>query len=120
MVAALGLLTAVVVGWASRGSAVAGVDVPSTTVSHGVGAHAAAARQHFRADSPLDHKSAKSAWMTRERPPSWPRLSAVSVGSALPNSLAASGVPPDVTRSTAPAGMRANRDTLTQFCIARL
>ncbi|WP_077081791.1 hypothetical protein [Mycobacterium numidiamassiliense] len=117
--AALGLFTAVVVGWASRETAVAGVALPAPR-SHHASEQADVASQHLHSDSPLDHQSTKTAWLTRERPPTWPRLSPVSVWSPLPGSLATSGVPPDIARSTAPAAMRANRDTLTQFCIARL
>jgi hypothetical protein len=119
-VAVLAFFAAVVVGWSSCGTAVAGLALPqAATSSHEGGERAAAPSQHFRSDSPVDHPSVKNAWMTRERPPSWPRLAPVAVWS-LPNSLAAAGVPPDVIHSTAPAAKRANRDTLTQFCIARL
>jgi hypothetical protein len=117
----LAFFAAVVVGWSSCGTAVAGLALPHAAAAAPAGGErATTAGQHIRGDSPVDHQSAKNAWMTRERPPSWPRVAPVAAWLTMPKSLAASGVPPDLVHSTAPAANRANRDTLTQFCIARL
>jgi hypothetical protein len=128
LVAALGVFTAVVTGWAARGSSVAGAALPQpATVSQGAHAgpaqsaeRAAAAGHSLRSDSPTNQKFTKNAWMTRERPPTWPRLAPEAVWSPLPASLVASGVPPGNAHSGTPAPAEVDRDLLTHLCVARL
>jgi hypothetical protein len=72
--------------------------------------------------SPTHQKPTKNAWMTRDRPPSWNRLSSQSVWSPLPASFAAglaSGFDPDGAHFGAPPTALGGRDILTQLCVAR-
>ena len=123
LVAALCVFTAVVTGWAARGSTVAGVALPPlATVSHAApvaGERAAPASDSFHSGSSVDQKFAKNAWMTRERPPTWPRLAPEAVWSALPASLATSGVPPGDAHLGTPVPAPVGRDLLTHLCVAR-
>ena len=125
LVAALGVFTAVVTGWAARGSTAAGVALPPpATASHA--AHVERADQHaapaanFRSAAPLDQKFTKNAWMTRERPPTWPRLAPDAVWSPVPASLATSGVPPGDPHPGTATPALVDRDLLTHLCVARL
>jgi hypothetical protein len=133
--AALSMFAAVTTGWASRGSAVAAAAVPqppalSQATHAGVNAgHVQLAdRPHptsylVHGSSPTHQKPTKNAWMTRDRPPSWNRLSSQSAWSPLPASFAArglaSGPDPGGAQFGASPAARAGRDILTQLCIAR-
>jgi hypothetical protein len=123
VVAALGVFAAVVTGWAARGSAVAGVALPQLA-AQSQQAHAAQPAEHapvsLHRDAPVDEKVTTNAWMTRERPPTWPRLTPDAVWSPLPPSLAASGVPPDNVASVPPTPALAGRDLLTHLCVTRV
>ena len=113
-------LFAVITGWASRGSAVIEVALPQpAALSQGAHAHVGehSARQLSHTDSPVHQNF--YAWMTRERPPEWPRVTPESVWSPVPTSLVAWGVPPDNTHSTACPAL-ADPDLLTLLCVARL
>jgi hypothetical protein len=57
--------------------------------------------------------------MTRDRPPTWTRLTAQSLKTPLPASFVASVLAPGGARPRAPAAIRADRDILTQLCVAR-
>src|ERR1700741_185567 len=100
VVVALGLFAAVTTGWAARASSLAGAGPPPpaglSQVAQHAGEHARPighVAQGFSSGSPHRHqKPTKNAWMTRDRPPTWNRLSAQSVSSPLPASFAASGV----------------------------
>jgi hypothetical protein len=133
--AALSVFAAVTTGWASRGSAVAAAAVPqppalsqATHVGVNAGHVQFADRPHpmsyfVRGFSPTHQKPAKNAWMTRDRPPSWNRLSSQSVWSPLPASFdargLASGFDPGGAHLGAPPAALADRDVLTQLCVAR-
>jgi hypothetical protein len=128
LAAALCVFTAVVTGWAARGSALAGVALPQlATASHEAqagpapaGEHATEAGHSFHSDAPLGQKFTKNAWMTRERPPTRPQLAPDAVWSPLPASLAASGVPPGSADPGDPTPALVDRDLLTHLCVARL
>jgi hypothetical protein len=120
ILAALSLF-AVITGWASRSSALIDVAPPQpAALSQGAHAHVGehAESRQSRTDSPVHQNF--TAWMTRERPPEWPRVTPESVWSPAPNSLAAWGVPPGNTHSTARPVALADRDLLTLLCVARL
>jgi hypothetical protein len=136
VVAALGILAAVTTGWASRASSVAGTALTQPAALSQVALHVGANPDHvhigaqsrpishvahgFSSGSPQKHqKPTKNAWMTRDRPPTWNRLSAQSVRSPLPASFATSGFQPGGARSGAPAAARADPDVLTQLCVSR-
>jgi len=127
IVAALSLFAAVITGWASRGSTVAGLAVPQTAaLSQGahVGVNVGRAQLGDRSQStsnlghdssPTHQKPTKNAWMTRDRPPSWTRLEPQSVRSPLPASFADLGIQLRDAHSSAPAAVAADRDILTQL-----
>jgi len=82
--AALGLFAAVTTGWATRGLALAwGTQPQQVALSQGI-AHVASP-----APTPTHQTPTKHAWMTRDRPPTWTRLSSQSVWSPLPDSFGA-------------------------------
>jgi hypothetical protein len=138
IVAALSLFTAVTTGWALRGSALAQIAGPlpaAWQVTH-VGVNVAHSQPDAQpgdpsqpasylthGTSPTHQKPTKHAWMARERPQTWTRLSAQSDWSALPASFAprgpAFGVQPGGTHSAAPAAAPTDRDLLTQLCVDR-
>jgi hypothetical protein len=129
------MFAAVTTGWASRDSAIAAAAVPqppalSQTTHAGVNAgHVQLGDQPHptsylvHGSSPTHQKPTKNAWMTRDRPPSWNRLSSQSAWSPLPASFAARGLAsgPDSggAQFGAPPTALAGRDILTQLCIAR-
>jgi hypothetical protein len=130
-VAALSLFTAVTTGWASRGAMLAQVAAPlPAALSHGthVGVNVGHARLGDRSQptsdlahgsSPTHQKQTKNAWMTRDRPPTWTRMSPNSIWSPLPASFAASEFRLAGTHSAAPVADLADQDILTQLCVAR-
>lgn len=61
-----------------------------------------------------------SMWMTKERPPTWNRLSPQSALSPMPMTFSPVRVAPYDAQSRAPATIPADRDTLTRLCIARV
>jgi hypothetical protein len=133
--AALSLFTAVTAGWAGRGSVVAATAAPRPAASSQAN-HAGANAGHVQlgdrphatsylvyGSSPTHQKPAKNAWMTRDRPPSWNRLSSHSVWSPLPASFTPRGLAPGFgpggAHFGAPPAALADRDILTQLCVAR-
>jgi hypothetical protein len=134
IVTALSLFTAVTTGWAARGSMHAQVAAPlPAALSQGthVGVNVGHAQLSDRSQptsflahgsSPMHEKPNKTAWMTRDRPPTWTRLSPQSVWSPLPASFApcelALGFQPGAD-SGAPAAALADQDILGQLCVAR-
>jgi hypothetical protein len=120
IVAALSLF-ALITGWASQSSALIEVAPPQpAALSQGahahVGEHSASRQSHT--DSPVHQNF--NAWITRERPPEWPRVTPESVWSPVPTSLVVRGVPPGNTHSTAGPAALADWDLLTLLCVARL
>ncbi|WP_374022113.1 hypothetical protein [Mycobacterium sp. HNNTM2301] len=131
IVAALSVFCAMTAGWASRGTAVAGLGPPQQAVSQEA-AHAgvdparahtrdiSTAAQHFSSDSaPTHHGTVKNAWMTRDRPPTWARSSPPSLGSPLPPSFTAAAFRLPRPPSRAPGAVPPDRDLLAQLCVAR-
>ncbi|CAM4070509.1 hypothetical protein MYSE111917_08970 [Mycobacterium senriense] len=66
-----------------------------------------------------NHKPFRSAWMTKERPLTWNRLSPQSVLMPAPLSLTPTGFTCAGTQPRAPAATAPDRDILTRICIAR-
>jgi hypothetical protein len=64
-------------------------------------------------------KPFRTTWMTKDRPPTWGRSSPQSVLSPVPLSFTPLGFHPEGTQTRAPAAVRADRDILTQLCVAR-
>ncbi len=116
VVAALSLFTAVTTGWALRGSTLAQIAGPLPAAWQAT--HAAA-----HSSSPTHQMPTKHAWMARERPQSWNRLSQASDWSALPASFDPCGpavaAPPGGIHSRAPAATPSGRDISTNLCIDR-
>lgn len=131
IVAALSLLTAVTTGWASRGTMLAQVASPlPAALSHAN--HADVNTGHVQpgdrtqpasylahGSSPTHQKQTKNAWMTRDRPPTWTRVSPHSTWSLLPASFAVSEFQPPGAPCGAPVTDFAGQDILTQLCVAR-
>jgi hypothetical protein len=63
-------------------------------------------------------KPFRSAWMTKERPLTWNRLSTHSVLTPAPLSFTPIGFAPGA-QSRAPATIAPDRDILTEICVAR-
>jgi len=133
ILAALSVSAAVTTGWASRGPAAAAAAHPPalSQVTH-AGANAGQVQHGDRAgptsylvhgSSPTHQKPTKNAWMTRDRPPSWNRLSSQTAWSPLPASFAAwalaSGFDPGGAHFGATPTALADRDILTQLGVAR-
>lgn len=78
----------------------------------------AAARSSAPANK-TNQKPFRSAWMTKERPLTWNRLSPQSVLTPAPLSFTPTGFAPDGTQARAPAAIASDRDILTRFCVAR-
>lgn len=89
------------------------------------GRHAALSRPALAVSQPTApaNKTKKEpfrrAWMTKERPLTWNRLSAQSVLTPVPLSFTPIGFAPGGARSRAPAASAFDRDTLTELCVAR-
>lgn len=66
-----------------------------------------------------NNKPIRRAWVTKERPLSWNRLSAHSVLTPAPLSFTPIGSTPGGARSRAPAAMASDRDILTEICVTR-
>ena len=135
IVAALSLFGAVTTGWAARGSVFATAALPQpAALSHGT----PTAGVDFGYLQPDDHsqptslfarsatsgnsthqKPTKNTWMTRDRPSTWTPLWPQTVRSRLTASFAMSGCPPGTARVVAPPSAPADRDILTQLCVAR-
>jgi hypothetical protein len=64
-------------------------------------------------------KPFRSAWMTKERPLMWNRLSPQSVLTPAPLSFTPIGFAPGGTQPRAPAAIPSERDILTRICVAR-
>ncbi|HEX5257132.1 MAG TPA: hypothetical protein VFW69_25275 [Mycobacterium sp.] len=61
----------------------------------------------------------RRAWMTKERPLTWNRLSAQSVLTPAPLSFTPIGFAPGGPQTRAPAAIASDRDILTEICVAR-
>ena len=66
-----------------------------------------------------NEKPFHSTWMTKDRPSTWSRLSPQSVLSPVPIAFIPLGFQPERAQPRAPAAVRADRDILTQLCVAR-
>ena len=136
IVAGLSLFAAVTTGWAARGSLLAGAALPQSAALSQETLHVGVNAGHVRVDhqsqlishvaygfssgsSQTPQKPTKNAWMTRDRPPTWARLSPQSLRSPLPASFAALGFQPGRAQSRAPAAVCADQDILTELCVAR-
>lgn len=64
-------------------------------------------------------KPFRSAWMTKERPLTWNRLSTQSVLTPAPASFTPIGFAPGGTQSRAPAAIAPVKDILAETCVAR-
>lgn len=115
IVAALGVFCAVTAGWASRGTA-------NLSPQPAAGVNVARAQAHnatpaASGSSPTHHKTTKTAWMTRDRPPTWARSAPQSIGSPLPFVPAVFRLPR--APSAAPGALEPDRDLFTRLCVAR-
>ncbi len=64
-------------------------------------------------------KPFRSAWMTKERPLTWNRLSTQSVLTPAPLSFTPIGFAPGGAQSRAPAAIAPAKDILAETCVAR-
>lgn len=64
-------------------------------------------------------KPFRNAWMTKERPSTWNRLSVQSVLMPVPLSFTPIGFAPGDAQSRAPTAVATDRDILTSICVAR-
>lgn len=89
------------------------------------GRHAALSRGALAVSQPsvpankTNKKPFRRAWMTKERPLTWNRLSAQSVLTPVPLSFTPIGFAPGGARSRTPAAIASDRDILTEICVAR-
>ena len=135
IVAAMSLFVALIAGSSLRprfsAAALPGM-AGWTPGTHEVQAHAVQLQLHAAAppisrldgglspgSTPINKKPFHSMWMTRDRPNSWPHLSAQLDWLALPASFAASKFQPDGTPCAASAAASDNRDNLNQLCVIR-
>lgn len=79
----------------------------------------AAARSSSAPANNTHQKPFRSAWMTKERPPTWNRLSPQSVLTPAPLSFTPIGFAPVGSHPRAPAAIAPDRDILTLICVAR-
>lgn len=95
----------------------------SAGLTHGrlaaLGQPAAAAERFGAPANKTNRKPLHSAWMTKERPLTWNRMSAQSVLTPVPLSFTPIGFAPAGAQSRAPASIPSDRDILTQICVAR-
>lgn len=129
--AALGVFIALVTGsWLRPNFAAAAPPEPAAWSAATVGTHAGlthdrpvvgrAALAAARSSAPANkNKPFRSAWMTKERPLTWNRLSPQSVLTTAPSSFTPIGFAPGGTQPRAPAAIASDRDILTRICIAR-
>ncbi|OSC23410.1 hypothetical protein B8W69_24180 [Mycobacterium vulneris] len=129
--AALGVFIALVTGlWVRPNFAAAAPPEPAAWSAATVGAQAgltherpvAIGRAAARSSAPANQthtKPFRSAWMTKERPLTWNRLSPQSVLTPAPLSFTPTGVAPGGTQPRAPAAVTPDRDILTRICVAR-
>jgi hypothetical protein len=127
IVAALGLFAAVTTGWASRGLAPGDVRLPQPA-AFSLGDHpqptshldhGSSSDCDFSSDfAPPHQKPTKNAWMTRDRPQTWARLSPQSVWWPLPASFATSRWRGGANTDP-PTGAPTDQDILTQLCVDR-
>lgn len=119
--------------WLRPGFAAAAPPEPATWSAATVGTHGGlthdrpvalgrAALAAARSTAPANNTNKKpfrSAWMTKERPLTWNRLSPQSVLTPAPLSLAPIGFAPGGPQPRAPAAIASDRDILTRICVAR-
>lgn len=79
----------------------------------------AAARSSSAPANNTHQKPFRSAWMTKERPPTWNRLSPQSVLTPAPLSFTPIAFAPVGSHPRAPAAIAPDRDILTLICVAR-
>ncbi|OBJ34106.1 hypothetical protein A5621_19375 [Mycobacterium colombiense] len=84
-----------------------------------VGRAALAAERPSAPANKTNQKPFRSAWMTKERPLTWNRLSPQSVLTPAPLSFTPIGFAPAGTQARAPAAVAYDRDILTRICVAR-
>lgn len=131
--AALAGFTALITGSALRPAFSAAAPPEPAAWSAGVGAAAglthgrlpalgrpaAAASRVGEPANKTNRKPFHSAWMTKERPLTWNRMSSQSVLTPVPLSFTPIGSAPAGARARAPAAIASDRDILTQICVAR-
>ncbi|OBJ26924.1 hypothetical protein A5646_12135 [Mycobacterium sp. 1245499.0] len=131
--AALAAFTALIAGSALRPAFSAAAPPEPAAWSAGLGAAAGLTHGRLpalgqpavaasRVGAPANKTNRKpfhSAWMTKERPLTWNRVSAQSVLAPVPLSFTPIGFAPAGARSRAPAVTLSDRDILTQICVAR-
>lgn len=134
MSAALGVFIALIAGSALRSNlaAAAPPEPPAWSApTAGMDTHVGPMQGHLTSRSaPIaarswapanktNKKPFRSAWMTKERPLTWNRLSPQSVLTPAPLSLTPIGFAPTGIQARAPAAIPSDRDILTQLCVAR-
>lgn len=133
MTAALGVFIALVTGsWlrptfaatappepAAWSAASAGAQARLTHERPVVGRAAPAAERSSAPANKTNQKPFRSAWMTKERPPTWNRLSPQSVLTPAPLSFTPIGFAPAGTQPRAPVAIASDRDILTRIGVAR-
>lgn len=80
---------------------------------------AVAAERSSAPANKTNQKPFRSAWMTKERPLTWNRLSPQSVLTRAPLSFTPIRFAPAGTQARAPAAVASDRDILTRICVAR-
>ncbi|MGV0039230.1 hypothetical protein [Mycobacterium colombiense] len=132
--AALGVFVALLTGSSVRPNlAATAAPQPAAWSAPTAGAHGGPTQQRpvapGRADLAAAESSApakktntkpfRSAWMTKEQPLSWNRLSPHSVLTPAPLSFTPAGFAPGGTQPRVPAAIVSDRDILTRICVAR-
>ncbi|ABL04524.1 conserved hypothetical membrane protein [Mycobacterium ulcerans Agy99] len=129
VVVAVGLFAAVIAGWALRsGLSAAALLQPAAwsqaipDIGHLQLAHGPQPVNHSDQDAPPAHqKPFRNAWMTRDRPPSQAHLGPLSAWSPT-SGLVTRGWQSQLIHvhpPGPPAATAADRDILTEFCVAR-
>ncbi|WP_406816359.1 hypothetical protein [Mycobacterium sp. M23085] len=128
------MFVALITGSALRpNAAAAALPEPAAWSAAAAGAHAGpmqdrtpaldrAAAAVSRSSAPANKTNTKpfhSAWMTKEWPPTWNRLSPQSVLTPAPASFTPIGCAPVGAPARAPAAMPSDRDIATRICVAR-
>lgn len=128
------MFTALVTGsWVRPNFAAAAPPEPAAWSAATAGAHAVltherpatlgraalAAQRSAAPANKTNKKPFRSAWMTKERPLTWNRLSPQSVLTPAPLSFTPIGFAPAGSQARAPAAIASDRDILTLICVAR-
>lgn len=134
MSAALGVFIALIAGSALRSNLATAVppeppawSAPTADMDthaglmqiHPTSRSASIAARSWTPANKTNKKPFRSAWMTKERPLTWNRLSPQSVLTPAPLSLTPMAFAPTGIQARAPAAIPYDRDILTQLCVAR-